>query len=154
MMEVELLRMYKLCRVCIAAALVCPSASASGQEAQTASACWLIFSEPSATYGRSDADEMVCLNSPASGQVLESTIFGSVGGCSKVTVRREGSGTTFVLDFSGCTNNTPTHSISCASLAGETSKCVWKWDDNSISTAYLRSCPPQWCSHGRDYGAH
>jgi hypothetical protein len=153
-MEAELLRMSILRRVCIAAALACPFGSASGEEAKGASACWLIFSEPSATYGRGDADEMVCLNSPASGEVLESSIFGSVGGCSKATVRREGSGTTFVLDFSGCTNDTPNHSISCPSLAGETPKCVWKWNDNSVSTAYLRSCPPHWCSHGRDYGAH
>jgi hypothetical protein len=39
-------------------------------------------------------------------------------------------------------------------LTGDTPKCAWKWQDNSVSTAYLRSCPPHWCSHGRDYGAH
>jgi hypothetical protein len=152
--EVELRRMFLLRRVCIAAALLCPIGSASAQETQSASGCWLIFGEEPTTYGRSDADEMICLSSPASGQVLESTIFGTVGACSKVSVRREGSGTTFALDFTGCTNDIPKHWISCPSLAGEMPKCVWKWADNSVGTAYLRSCPTQWCSHGRDYGAH
>jgi hypothetical protein len=149
--EVELLRMSVLRRVCIAAALLFPIGSASAQEA---SGCWLIFSEPSQTHGRSDADEMMCLKTPTSGEVTESTIFGTVGGCSKVTVKREGGGTTFVLDLSGCNNNSPNHTISCPSLAGELPQCVWKFDDNSTSTAYLKACPPNWCSHGRDYGAH
>jgi hypothetical protein len=149
-----LLRISMLRRVCIAAALLSPIGSASAQEAQGASACWLVFSQPSDTHGRSDADEMMCLSSPVSGEVIESTIFGSVGGCSKVTVKRDGGGTTFILDLSGCNNNSPNHSISCASLTGELPQCVWKWDDNSTSSAYLKSCPTNWCSHGRDYGAH
>jgi hypothetical protein len=154
MREVELLRISMLRRFCIAAALLCPLGSASAQETQAASACWLIFSGHPKTYGRSDADEMMCLKSPTSGEVIESTLFGSVGGCSKVTVKREGGGTTFLLDFSGCNDKDTNHSISCPSLAGEMPQCVWTWEDNEVSSAYLRSCPPNWCSHGRDYGAH
>ncbi len=153
MMEVELLRISVLRRYSIAAALVWSFGSGSEGNAQDASACWMIFSEQQTTYGRSSADEMICLRSQTSGEVIESTIFGSVGGCSKVTVNREGSGTTFVLDFSNCTNNTPKHWISCPSLTGETPKCIWKWSDNSVGDAYLRSCPQHWCGHGRDYGA-
>ena len=152
-MEVVLFRISMLRRISIAAVVIWPFGLASEGNAQDASACWMVFGEQQATYGRSSADEMICLKSQTSGEVIESSIFGSVGGCSKVTVNREGTGTTFVLDFSNCTNDTPKHSIACPSLTGETPKCVWKWSDNSLGDAYLRSCPPHWCSHARDYGA-
>ena len=152
-MEVVLLHISMLRCIGVAVALLWLFGPAPDVNAQDASACWMVFGEQQATYGRSSADEMICLKSQTSGEVIESTIFGSVGGCSKVTVNREGSEITFVLDFSNCTNNTPKHSISCPSLTGETPKCAWKWSDGSLGDAYLRSCPPHWCSHGRDYGA-
>jgi hypothetical protein len=139
--------------ITIATALISLSGLPANVDAQGATACWMVFGEQRATYGRSDADEVICLKSPISGEVIESSIFGSVGGCSAVSVNREGSATTFVLDFAKCSISVPKHSISCPSLTGETPKCAWKWSDNSLGQAYLRSCPVQWCSHPRDYGA-
>jgi len=137
----------------VAATVVWLFGFAAEVNAQGASACWMVFGEVQATYGRGDADEVICLKSPTSGEVTESPIFGSVGGCSKVTVTRAGSGTTFVLDFSNCAIAVPNQSISCPSLTGETPKCVRKWPRNELGEAYLRSCPLQWCASPRDYGA-
>ena len=83
-------RISMLRRISIAAVVIWPFGLASEGNAQDASACWMVFGEQQATYGRSSADEMICLKSQTSGEVIESSIFGSVGGCSKVTVNREG----------------------------------------------------------------
>jgi hypothetical protein len=77
--------------------------------------------------------------------VLESAngVLGTgVKGCNKVTVKSRGGGLLLNVDYSKCTNNAPSHTISCPSIGGTTLKCV----DSKFSDSYLRSCPKHWCN--------
>jgi hypothetical protein len=45
----------------------------------------------------------------------------------------------FIVDYSKCTNNSPSHSIFCPPSQGDRLKCVWTMLDGSMapSDAYL-----------------
>jgi hypothetical protein len=123
--------------------------SMSAGNAQTAQTCWLVFGdEPTATSGRNDADELICMKTASTGYVLESSIFGTgVKGCNKVTINREGNGYLLRVDYSKCTNNSPNHSFSCASLAGDAVKCIETMEGHEgQADSYLKSCPKHWCN--------
>ncbi len=113
-------------------------AAASPTTATAAEACWLVFYVSS---GPSDTpDEVICLTSQTEGYVRETTIFGTGAiGCNRVTVNRSGGAMDFIVDYSKCTNNSPSHSISCPSPQGDRFKCVWRMLDDSAapSDAYL-----------------
>ena len=99
--------------------------------------CWLVYYVSS---GPPDsADEVICLTSPTEGYIRETSIFGDVQGCNRVTVNRSGEAMDFIVDYSKCENNAPNHSISCPSTPGARLKCVWHMLDNSQqpSDAYL-----------------
>lgn len=89
---------------------LCLAAGPSVAQAQT---CWLVYYVSS---GAPDsADEVICLSSPTEGYVRETSIFGDVRDCNRVTVNRSGEAIDFIVDYSKCGNNAPSHSISCPS---------------------------------------
>jgi hypothetical protein len=95
-------------------------------QAQT---CWQVFYVSS---GPPDSpDEVICLSSATEGYIRETTIFGDVQGCNRVTVNRNGGAMDFIVDYSKCNNNAPNHSISCPSPQGDRFKCTWRVLDNS-----------------------
>jgi len=112
-------------------------AAASPTTATAAETCWLVFYVSSGSPD--SADEVICLASPTEGYVRETSIFGDVQGCNRVTVNRSGEAMDFIVDYSKCENNAPSHSISCPSPEGDRFKCVWRMLDNSAapSDAYL-----------------
>jgi len=117
---------------------ICLAASQGTAMAQ-AETCWLVFYV--STGGPGDtSDEIICLTSQTEGYVRETTIFGTGAiGCNRVTVNRSGGAMDFIVDYSKCTNNSPSHSISCPSPQGDRFKCVWRMLDDSMapSDAYL-----------------
>ncbi len=99
--------------------------------------CWLVYYVSS---GPPDsADEVICLTSPTEGYIRETSIFGDANGCNRVTVNRSGEAMDFIVDYSKCDNNAPSHSISCPSTPNDRLNCVWRMLDNSAapSDAYL-----------------
>jgi hypothetical protein len=113
---------------------LCLAAGPSVAQAQT---CWLVYYVSS---GPPDsADEVICLSSPTEGYVRETSIYGDVQDCNRVTVNRSGEAMDFIVDYSKCGNNAPSHSISCPSTPGARLKCVWRMLDDSAapSDAYL-----------------
>jgi hypothetical protein len=74
--------------------------------------CWLVFYVSSDGPGDTP-DEIICLTSQTEGYVRETSIFGSgVIDRNRVTVNRSGGAMDFIVDYSKCTNNSPSHSIS------------------------------------------
>ena len=123
--------------VCSALALGIALVQHPGPAAAQAETCWRVFY---VNTSGDTPDEIICLTSATEGYVRETTIFGSgIEGCNKVTVNRSGGAMEFVVDYSKCTNNAPSHAISCPSPEGERIKCVWRMLDGSMepSDAYL-----------------
>jgi len=115
---------------------ICLVASQGSVMAQ-AETCWLVFYV--STGGPGDTpDEIICLTSQTEGYVRETTGTGAIG-CNRVTVNRIRGAMDFIVDYSNCTNNSPSHSISCPSPSGDRFKCVWRMLDDSMapSDAYL-----------------
>lgn len=113
--------------------------AAQGAATAQAETCWRVFYLSTGASGETP-DEIICLTSPTEGYVRESHIFGSgVQGCNRVTVNRSGGAMDFVVDYSQCTNNSPSHSISCASPEGNRFKCTWRMleGDTAPSDTYL-----------------
>jgi hypothetical protein len=143
------IRISILCLGILAGAVAWSLGSTTAGSARDAEACWLHFAfllkEPAATDGRDDADELICIYSATEGYVLESpggTLGTGVKGCNKVTVKSGGGRLLLNVDYSECTNNAPSHTISCPSIGGNTLKCV----DSTWRETYLRSCPKHWCN--------
>jgi hypothetical protein len=108
--------------------------TASAQET-----CWRVFYVSSGGPG-DIPDEIICLTSETEGYVRETSIFGSGAiGCNRVTVDHVRSAMNFIVDYSKCTNNSPSHSIFCPPSQGDRLKCVWTMLDGSMapSDAYL-----------------
>lgn len=117
---------------------ICLVASEGVATAQ-AQTCWLVF-YVSSGEAADTADEVICLTSQTEGYVRESHIFGSgVQGCNRVAVNGGGGEMVFTVDYSQCTNNSPSHSISCPTPEGDRLKCVWRMleGDTSPSDAYI-----------------
>ena len=111
--------------------------AAAPTTAMAADTCWLVFYVSS---GPPDTpDEILCLTSPTEGYVRESSIFGAVQDCNRVTVNRSGEAMDFIVDYSKCDNNAPSHSISCPSTPGARLKCGWRMLEgvHEPSDAYL-----------------
>jgi hypothetical protein len=97
---------------------------ASHRPVAAAETCWLVFYVSSGGPGDTD-DEVICLTSQTEGYVRETSIFGTGAiGCNRVSVNRSGGAMDFIVDHSKCTNNSPSHSISCPSPSGDRIKCV------------------------------
>jgi hypothetical protein len=113
--------------------------AAQGIATARAETCWQVFYVSTGESGET-ADEVICLTSQTEGYVRETSIFGSGAiGCNRVTVNRSGGAMDFVVDYSQCTNNSPSHSISCPSPEGDRFKCTWRMleGDPQPSDAYL-----------------
>ncbi len=125
------------CFVCSMLA-VAVYAAAPNTAAMAAESCWRVYYVSS---GPPDSpDEIICLTSQTEGYVRETTIFGSGAiGCNRVTVNRSGGAMDFIVDYSKCTNDSPSHSISCPSPQGDRLKCVWRMLEgvHEPSDAYL-----------------
>ena len=101
--------------------------------------CWLVFYVSSGEPGDTP-DEIICLTSETEGYVRETSIFGSGAiGCNRVTFDRIRDAMNFIVDYSKCTNNSPSHSIFCPPSQSDRFKCEWRMlDDNTPpSDAYL-----------------
>lgn len=109
--------------------------------ASAAETCWSVFWKDEAPAATDNADEVICMSSDTDGVVRESSIFGTgVEGCNKVTAKREGEAVTFVVDYSKCTNDSPSHTMGCKGLT-DVNKCIWTYTSGDYagqtSSAYL-----------------
>ncbi len=128
-----------VCYFCSLLGLAFCLIAAQGIATARAETCWQVFYVSTGASGET-ADEIICLTSATEGYVRESHIFGSgVQGCNRVTVKRNGGAMDLVVDYSQCTNNSPSHSISCPSSEGDRIKCTWRMleGDPQPSDTYL-----------------
>lgn len=128
-----------VCYVCSVLGLTLCLIAGQGIATARAETCWHVFYVSTGASGETP-DEVICLTSATEGYVRESNIFGSgVQGCNRVTVNQSGGAMEFNVDYSQCTNNSPSHSISCPSPVGIRFKCTWRMLDGTTppSDTYL-----------------
>lgn len=103
--------------------------------------CWGSSWRDEAPAPTDKPDEIICMSSATEGIVRESFMFGTgVEGCNKVTATHDGEAVTFAVDYSKCTNDSPSHTVACKSL-GDINQCVWTFTDGDFagksSTGFL-----------------
>jgi hypothetical protein len=129
---------------CFLVAGSCFAARQRPAAAQNGADCWLVYWISTGENPGDMPDEIICLTSQTTGQVRESSIFGSgVKGCNRVTVGRKGGGMTLTVDYSKCSNNSPSHTISCPAPSGSRLKCQWTMADKSHADANVAYLVPE-----------
>ena len=65
-------------------------------------------------------------------------MFGTgIQGCNTVSVDHKNGGMTLIIDYSKCTNNSPSHTITCPSDKEDVIKCVLSMKPGDASDDYL-----------------
>ncbi|HEV7328324.1 MAG TPA: hypothetical protein VGN91_24965 [Bosea sp. (in: a-proteobacteria)] len=103
----------------VASTLFVPAlpAGAEPRAPLAAGGCWMVLPKGEKPE-RGNAAEVLCLRRDGYGRVRESSFYGDVAGCGRVTYRTSNGPTLVEIDFSACTNGAPNHSLLCASGSG------------------------------------
>ena len=93
---------------------VTPAAAASSP---LHAGCWVVVA-PDDAATLDNADEVLCVEASGHASIRESSIYGEgVKGCNVVTIRSQGGKLLIDIDYKRCTNDAPSHKLTCGAPA-------------------------------------
>jgi hypothetical protein len=106
---------FLVCVSPILAAVLPPAPAAAASPSLLHAGCWGVF-DPADELTVDHADEVLCVDESGHASIRESSMFGEgVKGCNVVTIRSQGDMLVIGINYKRCTNNSPSHTLTCGS---------------------------------------
>jgi hypothetical protein len=99
----------------ILAAVLPHAPAAAASPSPLHAGCWGVL-DPGDEVTVNNAEEVLCVDESGRAWIRESSMFGEgVKGCNVVTIRSQGDMIIIDINYRRCTNNSPSHTLTCGS---------------------------------------